>query len=183
MCWCGPHYDMFVLYDHTGCLQRNIFILRMKTSWYGHTLHITNPLCGDSTGHWWFLHTKSLQCGPLMFALLLACTKSCQSFETPWHLYNVTVTYDYTLTRTIGDNNEDPTIIYQYWNYCIYAKLKVTSLSMQIFMRIEIYPRPKDSIARFDLVVWSQIACLLFWHIRFNQWTVRFGNLDFGNWI
>ena len=76
--------------------QTLIIFLFMMTSSDGNSLHVTDPLLGESTSHQWFPLTKGQWWEALMFPLLLAWTSCwtnsvCQWFELPYRSCNVTV--------------------------------------------------------------------------------------------
>ena len=50
-------------------------------SWLGSIFHITGPLWGESTSHWWFPNTKGQYHGALIFSLIYACTSGWTNSE------------------------------------------------------------------------------------------------------
>ena len=44
------------------------------TPWNQFAFRVTGPSSGESSGHWWFLLTKGLWCGALMFPLMSSWT-------------------------------------------------------------------------------------------------------------
>ena len=72
-----------------------IIVLYMMTSSSGNIFHVTGPLCGEFTGHWWIPHTKASDTELWCFILICSRTNSSANNRDAGDLRGQCIHYDH----------------------------------------------------------------------------------------
>ena len=70
ICTCEKSYDIWTVPRQSAGIGYNSIMM----SWHRNCFHITGPLWGESTNHWWITLIMGQWYGALMFSLILAKT-------------------------------------------------------------------------------------------------------------